>query len=137
MALTCPHCGLLNRCDCKNCNPDKVPKDLVVIDYENECYQCYSCKQKFSEQDSLDYDWNKMHENIKKSITPQMCLEWRILDGNGKKRFEKESSYGSYGFESAFFQHFGVRHNECSFSDVMKLKFQLLRDNKINSILSK
>lgn len=135
MALTCPHCGVLNRCDCKTCNPDKDPKDLVIIDYANECYQCYSCSQKFSEGDSLDYEWDKMHEHIKNSITPEMCLTWRTLEGHEKKKYEKDNSYGSYGFESAFFQHFGVRHNQCSFSDLMRLKKQLVRDKKINTIL--
>lgn len=136
MALTCPHCGVLNRCDCKSCNPDKVPKDLVIIDFEDECYQCYSCKEKFSEQDSLDYEWDKMHENIKNSITPQMCLDWRVREGVERKKYEKDSSsYGTYGFESAFFQHFGIRHNECSFSDLMRIKKKLIRDNKLNNLI--
>ena len=135
MALTCPHCGVLNRCDCKNCNPEEDPKDLVIIDYANECYQCYSCSQKFSEGESLDYEWDKMHEHIKNSITPEMCLTWRTLEGQEKKKYEKENSYGSYGFESAFFQHFGVRYNQCSFEHLMRLKSQVLRDKKINSIL--
>lgn len=30
MALTCPQCGVLNRCDCMSCNPDKMCLDWRV-----------------------------------------------------------------------------------------------------------
>jgi hypothetical protein len=135
MALTCPHCGVLNRCDCKNCNPDKDPKNLVIIDYDNECYQCYSCNQKFSEQDSLDYDWDKMHLNIKNTITPEMCLIWISLVGKERKQYEKDSPYGSYGFESAFFQHFRIRHSECGNNELASIKIQIQRENKLKQII--
>ena len=136
MALTCPHCGVLNRCDCKNCNPDKDPKDLVIIDYDNECYKCYSCNQKFSEQDSLDYDWDRMHENFKKSITPEMCITWKSFSlEKERKDFVSKYSYGNYGFESAFFQHFGIRHDRCGSDELDKIKIQLERDTKLSKLI--
>lgn len=136
MALTCPNCEILNRCDCKSCNPDKDPKDLVLIDYDNECYQCYSCGHKFSEQDSLDFEWERMHQNIKKMITPQMCIEWKKLNGKERKLYEEKSSWGTYGFESAFFQHFKIRHNECGLSELNSLEIMIQRETNINSLIN-
>ena len=136
MALTCPHCGVLNRCDCKNCNPEEDPKDLVIIDYANECYQCYSCSQKFSEGESLDYEWDKMHEHIKNTITPKMCIEWRSFSSvKERKKYEDKSSYGTYGFESAFFQHFGIHHKDCNYDEFVKIKLMVEREFKINKII--
>ena len=112
MALTCPNCEKLNRCECKNCNPDKDPKDLVIIDYDNSCYQCYSCGHKFNEQDSLDFEWDRMHADFKKNVTPEMCFIWISLVGKERKEYVGRYSWGNYAFESAFFQHFGIRHNK-------------------------
>ena len=53
MALICPKCEKLNRCDCKNCNPNKDFSNLIIIDYENNLYQCSFCNHKFNELDSL------------------------------------------------------------------------------------
>ncbi len=138
MALTCPKCEKLNRCDCKNCNPDENPKDLVIIDYVNNLYQCCFCGHKFDEQDSLDFEWDKMHQNFKKSITPEMALHWKILTKFGTKTELKEyqGSIGSYGFESAFFQHFGIRHDNCGHKELDQIKLQLERESKLNKIIT-
>jgi hypothetical protein len=53
MALICPKCEKLNRCDCKSCNPNKDLSNLIIIDYENNLYQCSFCNHKFNELDSL------------------------------------------------------------------------------------
>lgn len=135
MALTCPNCSKINRCDCNSCNPNKEVKELIIIDYENEKYQCYFCGHKFTEQDSLDFDWDRMHEDIKNSITPDMCISWIELNGKEKINFEKSISHGRYGFESAFYQHFQIRHNNCSFEDIKNIKKQISRDNNINNII--
>jgi len=123
MVLTCPKCGETNL------------GDVLVVDYENECYICFYCKNNFHEQDSLDYDWDLMHQRFKENISPEMCITWRQLAGSEKEKFEKETNYGQYGFESAFFQHFGFRHHHCTYDDLKKLKLQIERDNKINKIL--
>jgi hypothetical protein len=136
MALTCPNCSTLNRCNCKSCNPNEDPKDLVIIDYDNECYQCYKCNHRFSEQDSLDFEWDMMHQNIKNSLTPKMCIQWKKLDGKERKKFEECTSYGAYGFESAFFQHFKIRHNECGSKELESLEIMIDRDQNINSVIN-
>ena len=92
MALTLPNCELLNKCDCKSCNPDGTATDLVIIDYENDCYQCYSCGHKFNEQDSLDFEWDRMHADFKKNVTPQMCIIWKSF----KLEKERKEYVGRY-----------------------------------------
>ena len=134
MALTCPNCEKLNRCGCKSCNPNNDKSELVIIDYENSVYQCYFCSHKFTEQDSLDFEWDMMHKNIKNSITPEMSIKWKELQGKEKKEFEESSSYGQYGFESAFFQHFNIRHNNCDSKQIQSIKIQIDRELKINKI---
>lgn len=138
MALTCPYCETLNRCNCKSCNPDTNPKDLVIIDYDNDCYQCYSCGSKFSEQESMDFEWERMHEDIKKQLTPEMCIKWRklgyIFATLEQKKYEGENAYGRYGFESAFFQHFGVKWNNCTEDYLERIRIQIERENKINKL---
>jgi hypothetical protein len=123
MALTCPKCGKTNT------------NDIIEINYEKELYICHFCKNEFHEQDSLDYDWDLMHQRFKENISPEMCIMWRELSGSVKEQYEKDSDFGRYGFDSAFFQHFGFRHNHCTYDDLKKIKVQIERDNKINKLL--
>ena len=142
MALTCPKCERLNKCDCKSCNPDGTATDLVIIVEDEQLYQCWSCGHKFDEQDSLDFEWDRMHQNIKKDITPDMALKWKTLSMwhlhpiKERKKFETDSGYGEYWFESAFFQHFGIRHKDCSWEQLEQIKLQLERENKLNKLLT-
>lgn len=138
MALTCPKCEKTNKCDCKTCNPDGTATDLVIILEDQRLYQCCFCGHKFDEQDSLDFDWDRMHQNFKKSITPEMALQWKIFTKFGTKTELKsyQGSIGAYGFESAFFQHFGIRHNECGYKELEQIKLQLERENKLNKLLT-
>jgi hypothetical protein len=135
MALTCPNCEKLNRCDCKSCNPDCDNSDLVVILEEEQLYQCFSCGHKFNEQDSLDFEWDRMHKRIKEDITPEMAFNWKSITSDNKKNYESSSHWGRYGFESAFFQHFGIRHNECSSEDIKSIELMLKRDRKISNLI--
>jgi hypothetical protein len=70
MVLTCPKCGKTNT------------NDIIEINYEKELYICYFCKNEFHEQDSLDYDWDLMHQRFKENIT-ENYLE--VLKNNMKK----------------------------------------------------
>lgn len=136
MALTCPNCELLNKCDCKSCNPDGTATDLVIIDYENDCYQCYSCAHKFNEQDSLDFEWDRMHADFKKNVTPQMCITWKSFKlEKERKEYVGRYPWGNYAFESAFYQHFGIRHNKCGYEELERIKLMVERENKINQII--
>ena len=134
MALLCPKCEKINKCDCKSCNPDGKATDLVIILEQEQLYQCCFCSHKFNEQDSLDLEWDRMHEDFKNNITPEMCITWKsfVLV---KERKEYASKYGDYGFESAFFQHFGIRHVDCGIKEINKIKIQLDRDNKISKLI--
>ena len=134
MSLLCPKCEKINKCDCKSCNPDGKATDLVIILEQEQLYQCCFCSHKFNEQDSLDLEWDRMHEDFKNNITPEMCITWKsfVLV---KERKEYAGRYGDYGFESAFFQHFGIRHDKCGYENLNKLKIQLDRDNKISKLI--
>ena len=74
MALICPKCEKINKCDCKSCNPDGKATDLVIILEQEQLYQCCFCSHKFNEQDSLDLEWDRMHEDFKNNITPKCVL---------------------------------------------------------------
>lgn len=143
MSLLCPNCEKTNKCDCKTCNPDGNATDLIIILEQEQLYQCCFCSHKFNEQDSLDLEWDRMHEDFKNNITPEMCITWNsfVLVKERKeylcslKEHGYVSKYGDYGFESAFFQHFGIRHDKCGYENLNKLKIQLDRDNKISKLI--
>ena len=74
--MLCPKCEKINKCDCKSCNPDGMATDLVIILKDENLYQCCFCGHKFDEQDSLDFEWDRMLEDFSKRATPELCLEW-------------------------------------------------------------
>ena len=136
MALICPKCEKINKCDCKSCNPDGKATDLVIILEQEQLYQCCFCSHKFNEQDSLDLEWDRMHEDFKNNITPEMCITWKsFVLAKERKEYVGRYGYGDYGFESAFFQHFGIRHDKFGYESLNKLKIQLDRDNKISKLI--
>jgi hypothetical protein len=132
MALLCPKCEKINKCDCKSCNPDGNATDLVIILKDENLYQCYSCGHKFDEQDSLDFEWDRMLEDFSKRATPELCLEWLSITGKERKLLEKRINVGEFGFEQSFGIHFKM-----NYKDVTKEIFkQLERDLKINQIIN-
>ena len=72
-----------------------------------------------------------------------MCITWKsfVLVKERKEWLVSQekngyaSKYGDYGFESAFFQHFGIRHMDCGIKEINKIKIQLDRDNKISKLI--
>lgn len=126
MALTCPKCDKTNNCNCYSC--DSVV-NLVIIDYENDLYQCCHCGHKFNEQDSLDHDWNKLMKRYYTEITPEMCLQW--ISVIGKERKKMESTWGAFGFERSFKHHFGIHFKECDLETFQRLRIQVERDKKL------
>lgn len=130
MALTCPKCDKTNNCECASCGT----QENVIIDYENDLYQCCHCGHKFDEQDSLDHDWDKMIKRFAQEITPQMCLDW-ISTPYGKDRKKLQEKFGEFGYEQAFWQHFGVRVKECNKEVLEKLRLQVNRDKVLDNIL--
>lgn len=131
MALTCPKCDKTNKCGCTNCD---AKENLVIIDYENNLYQCCHCGHKFDEQDSLDHDWEKIMNRFYQNITPEMCLEWISVIGKERKKLEVE--WGSFGYEMSFRHHFGISYKDCNKETFEKLKIQVNRDKNINTLLS-
>ena len=131
MALTCPNCDKINKCNCSNCD---AQDNLVIIDYENDLYQCCHCSHKFDEQDSLDHDWNKMMKRFFTEITPEMCLQWISVIGKDRKKLE--SNFGSFGYEVSFKHHFGISYKDCNKEIFERLKIQVERDKRLNKILA-
>ena len=131
--MLCPKCEKINKCDCKSCNPDGMATDLVIILELEQLYQCYSCGHKFDEQDSLDFEWDRMLEDFSKRATPELCLEWiSITNRKERKILEKRINVGEFGFEQSFKIHFKMNSKDIT-KDIFK---QLERDLKINKIIN-
>ena len=131
--MLCPKCEKINKCDCKTCNPDGMATDLVIILELEQLYQCYSCGHKFDEQDSLDFEWDRMLEDFSKRATPELCLEWiSITNRKERKILEKRINVGEFGFEQSFKIHFKMNSKDIT-KDIFK---QLERDSKIDKIIN-
>ena len=131
--MLCPKCEKINKCDCKSCNPDGMATDLVIILELEQLYQCYSCGHKFDEQDSLDFEWDRMLEDFSKRATPELCLEWiSITNRKERKILEKRINVGEFGFEQSFGIHFKMNYKDIT-KDIFR---QLERDLKINKIIN-
>ena len=131
--MLCPKCEKINKCDCKSCNPDGMATDLVIILELEQLYQCYSCGHKFDEQDSLDFEWDRMLEDFSKRATPELCLEWiSITNRKERKILEKRINVGEFGFEQSFKIHFKMNSKDIT-KDIFK---QLERDLKISQIIN-
>lgn len=136
MAMLCPKCEKINKCDCKTCNPDGMATDLVIILEEEQLYQCYSCGHKFDEQDSLDFEWDRMLEDFSKRATPELCLEWLSITGKERKLLEKRINVGQFGFEQSFRIHFKMNYKDITKDIFKQLSIQLERDSKINKLIN-
>lgn len=131
MALTCPKCEEVNKCDCKTCNPNGTATDLVIILEDEQLYQCCFCGHKFNEQDSLDFDWDRMISDFAKKATPELCLNWISLGYTERKKFEKSIEIDAFQFEQAFRVHFKMNWSDCNKEKLKVLK----RDLKIKQII--
>lgn len=129
--MYCPKCEKLNKCNCKSCNPKGEVKDVVILDLENKLYQCYFCHYKFSESESMDYEWDKMVKGFADDISPQQCLDWCSSTSREKKETEKSSGFGETGYTYAFVYHFKTHPNNCNKSTISKFQ----RNLSLNNIL--
>lgn len=134
--MLCPKCEKINKCDCKTCNPDGMATDLVIILEREQLYQCYSCGHKFDEQDSLDFEWDRMLEDFSKRATPELCLEWLSITGKERKLLEKRINVGQFGFEQSFRIHFKMNYKDITKDIFNQLSIQLERDSKINKLIN-
>jgi hypothetical protein len=135
MALTCPKCDRTNKCDCKSCNPNGDAKDLVIILEDEECYQCCFCGHKFNEQDSLDHDWERMIKDYAKKATPELCLEWILMNYKQKKDLEAKTNIGEFGFHLAFREHFKLNWKNIDGETIERLNTQVKRDKVIDKLI--
>lgn len=95
MALTCLKCEKVNLCNCKSCNQNEEKYGLVIILEDEQPYQCFFCGNKFSECDSLEFEWDRMYKYFKENITSDMCLIWiELLYCDRKKYEEKDTIWG-------------------------------------------
>ena len=146
-SFVCPHCRFQNKCACDNCKPYYLNLDpnnnieFVICDYQTNDYVCCSCSKHFNEQDSLDIEWDIMIENIAKTLTKEICLDWiKFMNLGSEYRqkfypeyrhisdFEKKHNASDFSFGMAFKYHFKMHHKNV---DIIKL----LRDEKLNQIL--
>ena len=134
--MLCPNCEKTNKCDCKTCNPDGMATDLVIILEEEQLYQCCFCSHKFNEQDSLDFEWDRMLEDFSKRATPELCLEWLSIAGKERKVLEKRINVGQFGFEQSFRIHFKMNYKDITKDIFKQLSIQLERDSKINKLIN-
>lgn len=145
--MFCPKCEKVNKCDCKACNPDGKATDLVIILKDEKLYQCCFCGHKFNEQDSLDFEWDKMIEYFCKKANPVTCLQWIMLKNNLTKNIdyirndytreslEKSIGIGEFGFEKAFNYHFKMNYRDVNQLILNQLKIKLKRDTILKSII--
>ncbi len=103
MALICPNCRKINKCNCINCNPNKDVIGIILTD--DKLYKCFYCHHNFHEQDSLDIEWDEMIDRFIKDITPEMCIDYFE---NESTRVEIQKTYGNFGFQRALYHHFKV-----------------------------
>jgi hypothetical protein len=136
MSLLCPNCEKTNKCDCKTCNPDGNATDLIIILEQEQLYQCCFCSHKFNEQDSLDFEWDRMLEDFSKRATPELCLEWLSITGKERKLLEKRINVGQFGFEQSFRIHFKMNYKDITKDIFKQLSIQLERDLKINKLIN-
>ncbi len=134
--MICPKCEKINKCDCKSCNPDGMATDLVIILKDENLYQCCFCGHKFDEQDSLDFEWDRMLEDFSKRATPELCLEWLSITGKERKLLEKRINVGEFGFEQSFRIHFKMNSKDITKDIFKQLSIQLKRENKLNQIIN-
>ena len=134
--MICPKCEKINKCDCKSCNPDGMATDLVIILKDENLYQCCFCGHKFDEQDSLDFEWDRMLEDFSKRATPELCLEWLSITGKERKLLEKRINVGEFGFEQSFRIHFKMNYKDITKDIFNQLSIQLERDSKINKLIN-
>ena len=132
MALLCPKCEKVNKCDCKTCNPDGLATDLVIILEDEQLYQCCFCNHKFDEQDSLDFEWDIMIQDFAKRATPELCLDWISFPPKERKNLEESIGIGEFGFEQAFGIHFKINWKDCDRDTFKKLKRDITIKNIIN-----
>ena len=71
--MFCPNCGSHLSCDCKAC---KGTNNVAIKLFKEKLYKCPLCEKKFSEGESLDYEWDRMIEGWAKVATRSHCLEW-------------------------------------------------------------
>lgn len=137
MALLCPNCEKTNKCDCKSCNPDGNATDLVIILEGEQLYQCCFCGHKFSEGDSLDFEWDRMLIGFSEKATPELCLRWISIIGKERKLLEKSVGVGEFGFEQSFGIHFKMNYKDVTKDIFNQLSIQLKREDRINQIIDK
>ena len=61
-------------------------KSLFLED--EQLYQCCFCGHKFDEQDSLDFEWDRMIEGFAEKATPELCLDWISFPPKERKNLE-------------------------------------------------
>jgi hypothetical protein len=124
--MICPKCEKSNQCPCTNCdtNGDK-PNKYIWIDAEHGVVQCCFCGLKFNEQDSLDFEWNKMVERILQDISPELCIEWFETGRKDLNEFPKSD------YELAFGKYFNKRPLSLSGDEWIEIK----REFNLNKIL--
>ena len=111
--MFCPNCGSHLSCDCRTC---KGTNNVAIKLFREKLYKCPLCEKKFSEGESLDYEWDRMIEGWAKVATRSHCLEW--LDN--KRKIEEGLDFSEVTMRHVFFYHFKM--NPYDIKDVKSFK---------------
>lgn len=124
--MICPKCEKSNQCPCVHCDPNgDKPNKYIWVDVQNGFVQCHFCGEEFNEQDSLEYEWDKMIERLLSEISEDMCIEWFE---SGRKETVK---FSKGDFELAFRYHFKKLPISISSDEWLLIK----RDYKIKKLI--
>lgn len=93
---------------------------------EKFVYKCKFCSEKFTEQDSLDYEWDEMIKMCAKTISPSDCIRWIKGEIPTNHTFE---------FDAAFNYHFGISPKKIKKDEIMDLEIRIKRENILNGLL--
>jgi hypothetical protein len=123
--MICPHCKILNKCNCENCNPDKLTEG-VIIQFDDDLSECFYCHKTFSEGESTDLEFEIMLEEGVKKISPELSLEWAYSDYINRIKIEREVGCGYYIMSVVFQKYFSMHVDNVDESTLFSLKRGLM-----------
>jgi hypothetical protein len=131
--MTCPKCKKVNRCWCSNCNPNGDTENVVILDKVNEQYICFFCDARFSEDESVDYEWEEMKKEFIELIDAELAFKWLSISEFEKQKLEKKHNLHSYAFGTAVLHYFN-RHWQAVGSQEMLI---IRRNMRLQKVLGK
>jgi hypothetical protein len=105
--MYCPHCRKNNKCNCSNCNPQKLTGDYEIY-IGDDIYQCVFCGLQFNGNGSLDIEWELMQIEISEKISKELCVEWLVGNSNIRNLISEKVNTRQYDFEMMVNYYFNI-----------------------------